>query len=123
MQIFLVFFRLAKNLYIFTKANINHIKIMDYNEYLKNNPEFAKKMNQENAKSYSSLTMLKFLFFSIVTGFAAMIFGAVGFSMGAAASGFNVTSVLLGGGASLFFAILSIAYLIALGVYIGVNSK
>lgn len=93
---------------------------MNYNEYLKNNPEFAKKMSQENTKkTCSSLTILKFLFFSIATGVVAMIFGF----MNAAAFGSSATVFLLKSSVSLILAILSIAYLIALGVYIGVNSK
>ena len=78
---------------------------MNYNEYTK--------------KTCSILTILKFLFFSIAAGVVAMIFNF----MTAAAFGFSATVFLLKSSVSLIFAMLSIVYLIALGVYIGVNSK
>lgn len=80
---------------------------MNYNEYTK--------------KTCSILTILKFLFFSIAAGVVAMIFNFM--TAKAFISGSSATVFLLKSSVSLIFAMLSIVYLIALGVYIGVNSK
>ena len=116
---------------------------MTYEEYLKQNPDFLRKIEhkkkgiEENrekesenkkgeinisAKSYSSFTILKFLFFAIGTGLLSMFLGIVT-STGFAAQKIGFLGAMTGSAFMLISAILSIAYVIALGVYIGVNSK
>ena len=118
---------------------------MTYEEYLKQNPDFVRKIehkkkgiedNQEKesenkkknneinlpVKSYSSFTILKFLFFAIGMGLVAMFLGVMTF-MAFAAQKIGFLGYMTGSAFMLTSAILSIAYVIALGVYIGVNSK
>lgn len=118
---------------------------MTYEEYLKQNPDFVRKIehkkkviedNQKKEsenkkknneinlpeKSYSSFTILKFLFFAIGTGLLSMFLGIVT-STGFAAQKIGFLGAMTGSAFMLISAILSIAYVIALGVYIGVNSK
>ena len=73
-------------------------------------------------KSYSSFTILKFLFFAIGMGLVAMFLGVMTF-MAFAAQKIGFLGYMTGSAFMLSSAILSIAYVIALGVYIGVNSK
>lgn len=78
---------------------------------------------RESQKSYSSATVLKFLLISIGTGFLAVIFPmliAVAIRTG---ENIGITGYLLASAFSIAAGILSIAYVIALGVYIGSNSK
>lgn len=98
---------------------------MTYEEYLKQNPDFAKKIEiKENmaGKSYSSVTVLKFLFIAITTGLLAMILGGAT-SMAFAAHKITLIETIIKSAGVLIFSIFSIAYIIAIGVYIGTNSK
>ncbi len=96
---------------------------MEYEDYIKQNPDFTNRARRTNApeaaKSYSTLTTLKFLFFAIATGFLAMltIFGSAFIypQVGAVSLALGLLSLI--------FSILSISYVVALGVYIGSNSK
>lgn len=99
---------------------------MDMEEYMRQNPDFAKKYakpTQTKAtqdKTVKSGTMFKLAIYAILTAFVSVVFWFIGMT-GVTSIG-SVIPLVIFGGLSAIFGIFSVAYVIATGVYIGVNS-
>lgn len=101
---------------------------MDMEEYMRQNPDFAKKYAKPTQikqvatqdKTVKSGTMFKLAIYAILTAFVSVVFWFIG--MAGVASIGSVIPLVIFGGISAIFGIFSVAYVIATGVYIGVNS-
>lgn len=104
---------------------------MEIDDYIKQNPDFAFKQNKTKqpqvkavnpvkTKKVDGGVVLRFVIMSIITAILGAIFGFSAPLMGAKMDSIVLMIVL--GFLCTINSILSIAYVIAAGVYIGVNS-
>ena len=99
---------------------------MDYDDYLKQNPEFARRLAKGDfkksipVKSYSGLTILKFALLAIFAGLFALIINSIIFF---GSGELSFATFLIAESVALISSVFAIGYIIALGVYMGVNSK
>lgn len=98
---------------------------MEIDDFIKEHPRASIPASQPNfglipPKTVDGGKMLKFAITSILMAIASVVFWVIG-NLAVAATGSVVPFIILGTISSIF-GIFSLAYVIATGVYIGVNS-
>ena len=91
---------------------------MDYDDYLKQNPEFARRLAKGDfkesipVKSYSGLTILKFALLVIFAGLFALIINSIIFF---GSGELSFATFLIAESVALISSVFAIGYIIALG--------